>query len=104
MRANPYRLYWLSYGGGGARLSEFQRYPKYFGIYWRACGKAMKHRQEKGLEAKYQDIAHNMAWWLEYKDFAEFVNDYAEIIETNGFDVPKVDKRQMDISDFIETP
>lgn len=62
----------------------------------------MKRRQEKGVESRFDDIAHNMAWWLEYKDFAEFVNDYAEIMEINGFDVPKVDKRQMDIFDFLE--
>lgn len=85
---------------GGQRLSEFQQYPKYFGVYWRACGKAMKRRQEKGLETRFDDIAHNMAWWLEYGDFDEFLRDYAEIAEICGIDLPK--SRQLSLFDMEE--
>ena len=86
---------------GGQRLSKFQQYPKYFGIYWRACAKAMKAREAKGYESKFDDIVHNMAWWLEYNDFAEFVEDYADIMTANNIEVPKIEKKQIDIFDIL---
>lgn len=51
----------------------------------------MKRRAERGLPATFDDVAHNMAWWLEYKDFAKFVEDYTEIMEINGIEIPKVE-------------
>ena len=58
-------------------------------------------REAKGYESKFDDIAHNMAWWLEYKDFVKFVNDYAEIMTVNNIEVPKIEKKQIDIFDIL---
>lgn len=79
------------------RINDFKKYPKYFGIYYRAGKKVFENNADR--KTVTNTPLELMAWWLEYKDFAEFINDYAEILEINGIEVPKVERKQLSLFD-----
>ena len=69
------------------RIRDFKAYPKYFGVYYRACKKIFENDPHR-IKAANDPLSY-MIWWLEYDDINKFIDDYGDILEINGIDVPK---------------